>query len=107
MQVGGGGCAEGTGAPHGSEVLLLVPVVLLLGKKKKKAHCSEQKAQVQVTVSSSAQWSLRTCSVPGRVWAMGDTGSGAGQQIGARQGALTGGPGSPQTGPAHAGPCER
>lgn len=35
MQVGGGGCAEGTGAPHGSEVLLLVPVVLLLGKKKK------------------------------------------------------------------------
>lgn len=36
MQVGGGGCAEGTGAPHGSEVLLLVPVVLLLGKKKKK-----------------------------------------------------------------------
>ena len=37
MQVGGGGCAEGTGAPHGSEVLLLVPVVLLLGKKKKKS----------------------------------------------------------------------
>ena len=87
-------------------------------KKKKKSPSLGQKAQGQAEVSSFTQVVTEDLFCAERGWghnkenrhqggAVGDPGPEAGHQGRAGTGALTGDPGSPQTGPARVGRCGR